>query len=101
MSMPMDLHEAARRLADADKEKRDEATSTVLAARERAVPALVDALSIPGAPVARIALMLAALGSRDGLPKFYELLDKGVLDVDTRAVIARALAELVDGQDAF
>src|ERR1041384_2369437 len=97
----MDLKQAATKLADADKDVRDAAMSAVLSAKSSAVPYLVDALAIPGAPVAKIALLLAALGSRDGLPRFYELLDKNLVDLDTRAVIARALGELVDGRDAF
>jgi HEAT repeat protein len=97
----MDLADAARKLNDPEKSVRDDAMAAVLAARVSAVPHLVETLAIPGAPVAKIALLLAALNAREGLAKLFELLDKGILDVDTRAVVARALAELVDGRDAF
>ncbi len=97
----MELAEAVKKLDDADKAVRDDAMGVVLKAKAGAVPHLVDALGIPGAPVKKIALLLAALSAREGLPRLYELLDKGVLDVDARAVVARAFGELLDGRDAF
>ena len=97
----MQLRDAVTKLNDADKAVRDTAMGTVLQAREGAIGPLVDALGSPGAPVAKIALLLAALKARQGIGKLVDLLNKGVLDVDTRAVVARAFGELVDGRDAF
>lgn len=97
----MQLKDAVTRLADPDKATRDAALETVLAAKARAAPLLVDALKVPGAPVAKIALLVAALKARDAVRPLAELLHKGVLDFDARAVVARAFGELVDGRDAF
>lgn len=97
----MQLRDAVSKLADADQAVRDAAMGAVLQAREGAIEPLVDTLLLPGAPVAKIALLLAALKARRGIAPLVELVHKGVLDVDTRAVVARALGEVVDGRDAF
>ena len=92
----MRIEDAVKRLNHEDPAVRDEATRTVLGARHGAVSFLVNELALPGAPVAKIGLFLAALKAREGLPAFYALLQRGVLDVDERAVVARALGELFD-----
>lgn len=97
----MQLKEAVSKLNDADKALRDAAMGVVLQAKTSAIPSLLDGLKVPGAPVGKIALLLTALGARDGVPPMAVLLHKGVLDFDTRAVVARAFAELVDGRHAF
>jgi HEAT repeat protein len=97
----MELKEAVARLNDADKAVRDAAMGAVLTAKQGAIPALVDGLKAPGAPVAKIALLLAALKARDAVRPLAEMMHKGLLDFDARAVVARAFAELVDGRDAF
>lgn len=98
---PLSLEDAVLRLNDADKATRDAALGVVLAAKDRAVPALVEGLQRPGAPVGKIALLVAALKARDAARPLAELLHKGVLDFDARAVVARAFGEIVDGRDAF
>jgi HEAT repeat protein len=95
------IRDAVTKLNDADKAVRDAAMGAVLQARERAVPALIEVLAAPGAPVAVVALLLAALKARAGIPRLVELVHKGVLDIDSRAVVARAFAELMDGREAF
>jgi hypothetical protein len=96
----MQLKEAVTRLNDADPGVRDTAMSALVTARGSAVPALVEGLKVPGAAVARIALLLAALKARQGVRPLAELVQKGVLDFDARAVVARAFGELVEGRDA-
>ena len=96
----MRIEDAVKRLNHEDPAVRDEATRTVLGARHGAVSFLVNELALPGAPVAKIGLFLAALKAREGLPAFYALLQRGVLDVDERAVVARALGELLAPRDA-
>lgn len=98
---PLSLEDAVLRLNDAEKATRDAALAVVLGAKERAVPALVEGLKRPGAPVGKIALLVAALKARDAARPLAELLHKGVLDFDARAVVARAFGEIVDGRDAF
>lgn len=96
----MRIDEAVKRLNHDDPAVRDQATATVLAARQGAVAYLVNELAVPGAPVARIALLLAALKGREGLPALASLVRRGVLDVDARAAVARAFGELVSAKDA-
>ncbi|MCC7110728.1 MAG: hypothetical protein IT382_15655, partial [Deltaproteobacteria bacterium] len=96
----MRIEDAVKRLNHEDPAVRDEATRTVLGARHGAVSFLVNELAVPGAAVAKIGLFLAALKAREGLPAFYTLLQRGVLDVDERAVVARALGELLAPRDA-
>lgn len=102
---PEALAAARRKLSSPSKAERDEAEATLLRARAGAVPWLIEALSdrpVAGpAPVARAALLLGALKAREALPVLYELVDKGGLSADERAFIARALAEIIEGQDAF
>lgn len=97
----MHLRDAVSQLNHPDRAVRDAAMAAVLQARGAAVPALIEALAAPGAAVAKIALLLAALKAREGIAPLVALLHKGLLDVDARAVVARAFAELMDGRDAF
>src|SRR5688572_18661490 len=91
----MQLSDAAWKLNDADAAVRDAAQKEILAAKSAAIPHLVNALKKPGAPVARIALFLAALNGVEGVPALVELVERGMLDMDARTVVSRALAELV------
>ncbi|MBI1945502.1 MAG: hypothetical protein HYS27_07390 [Deltaproteobacteria bacterium] len=96
----MRIEDAVKRLNHEDPAVRDQATATVLAARQGAVAFLVNELPVPGAPVARLALLLAALKAREALPAFASLVQRGMLDGDARATVARAFAELVAQKDA-
>ncbi len=51
----------------------------------------------------RIALLCAAMRAREALPKLLTLIQQGALKNadDQRALVARSIAELVDGRDAF
>ncbi len=96
----MRIQDAVQRLADPDSAVRDEALAAVVAAKATAGPVLVEALRRPGAPVGRIALLLAALGTRAGIEPLCEITVKGVLDIDARGAVARSLAELLLPRDA-
>lgn len=102
---PEALADARRKLSSPHKAERDEAEATLLRARAGAVPYLVEALrerpAVGPSPVARAALLLGALKAREALPVFYDLVEEGGLSADERAFIARALAEIIEGQDAF
>ena len=90
------LPDAVAKLADPDPAVRDAALAVVVAAKQQAAPVLVDALGKPGAPVAKIALIVAALGARGAIKPLCDLVARGVLDADQRRAVARALAEIVD-----
>lgn len=96
----MELKTAALKLNDADKAVREAALAAIAQARAGAVGPLAEALEVPGAPVGSIALTLAALKGRAGVRALGRLVNRGVVDVETRAVVARALAELIEARDA-
>ena len=111
-SGPEPTHEAlaiaGKLLSSPTKEIRDRAEATLLSARERAVPFLVAALTnddgIGPSPVPRAALLLCALQARTALPGLYAIVESGTRagrSDDDLAFVARALAELLAGQDAF
>jgi HEAT repeat protein len=104
------LRAAAFRLTSPDRAEREAGESVLIAARSAAVPALIDVLqhaarSAPGAlptsPVARAALLVGALRARDAVPALCAVVRAGRLAGDDGAFVARALAEILDGRDAF
>jgi HEAT repeat protein len=98
----VDLPSAARQLLSPIKADRDAAEGVLLKARAEAIPHLLEVLNAPAdASIARAVLLLSALGARDALPVFYALIEQKRPSADERAFLARALAELLDGQDAF
>jgi HEAT repeat protein len=108
MSNPEALATARRLLSSPTKEIREQAEATLLAARDDAVPYLTEALNdddgIGPSPVPRAALLLCALKARAALPALYAVVAKGPRpgrSDDDLAFVARALAELLEGQDAF
>lgn len=109
---PMDetLRAAAFRLTSPDRAEREAGESVLISARSAAVPALITVLqhaarSAPGAlptsPVARAALLIGALRARDAVPALCAVVCAGRLAGDDGAFVARALAEILDGRDAF
>jgi HEAT repeat protein len=101
-----DAGRAARGLMSPSRVERDAAEAAVLGLREAAVPALLALLTttpvgIEQSAVGRAALLLGALGSRAALPTLQRLVVAGGLRGDDAAFVARAIAELVDGRDAF
>lgn len=99
------LTSARKLLSSPTKEIRERAEASLLQARERAVPFLMDALTdddgIGPSPIPRAALLLCALKARAALPALYAVVESGGRGDDDLAFVARALAELLDGQDAF
>jgi HEAT repeat protein len=100
----MDLRTAAQKLGSPLKAERDAAEAALLAARDGAVPFLIEALEAPRSPgpspVARASLLVSALGARDAVPALLTLVERGALAEDG-PFVARALADLLDGRDAF
>lgn len=102
----MSLHDAAKKMMSAEKSERDAGEATLLAARTDSVPALIGLLTAtvpPGgtSPIARAALFLGALKARDALPGLCSVVDSGRASVVEAPFVARAIAEIVDGRDAF
>lgn len=97
------LREAAQALAAPDRAARDAAEGALLTAGAAAVPHLIDAVSRTGSPspVARASLLLGALRAREALPALYARIEARDLTAEQRPFVARALAELLDGADAF
>lgn len=98
-----DVTDLARALLSPDRAVRDEAERALLADPGGAEASLISALQADGdAPdgaIARLALVVGAMRSRQGLKPLLARLDGA--DDATRAAIARALSELLDGRDAF
>jgi HEAT repeat protein len=104
------LRAAALRLTSPDRAEREAGEGALVAARDAAVPALVELLhdvvvAAPGAlsysPVARAALLLGALRARAAVPALCAVVRAGRLVGDDGAFVARSLAEILDGRDAF
>jgi HEAT repeat protein len=104
------LRAAAFRLTSPDRAEREAGESALIAARHAAIPALIAVLqhaarAAPGAlstsPVARAALLIGALKARDAVPALCAVVRAGRLAGDDGAFVARALAEILDGRDAF
>jgi HEAT repeat protein len=101
-----DLAQAGADLLSPQRPVRERAERTLLAAKERCAPHLASALeqavrqpTDPGI-AGRIALLLGALRARSALPSLL-LAARSELAPDDRALVARALAEIFDGRDAF
>lgn len=112
----VDLASARKMLSSPNKELRDRAETTLMKAGDAAVPHLIDALldddGIGPSPVPRAALLIMALKARAALPALYTVVERATAStsspaggemrhVDDLAFVARALAELLEGQDAF
>jgi HEAT repeat protein len=104
------LRAAALRLTSPDRAEREAGEDALVAARDAAVPALIELLhdvtvAAPGAlsfsPVARAALLLGALRARAAVPALCAVVRAGRLVGDDGAFVARSLAEILDGRDAF
>ncbi|HEY4222765.1 MAG TPA: HEAT repeat domain-containing protein, partial [Myxococcota bacterium] len=101
------LASAQHKLSSALKAEREEAESVLVAGRAASIPFLVAALEnareppLPGgrSPVPRAALLAGALKAREVIPSLCGLVSSG--NAEDRPFIARALAEIVEGQDAF
>lgn len=101
-----ELMAAAQDLSSPLREDREKAEATLFKGKARSVPALVAALDGPPPPfgekqVGRIALLLGAFQDRAGLDALLREARNEALADDDRAFVARAIAELVDGRDAF
>jgi len=101
------LERAAEDILSPLKPTREAAERTLLSARDEAgvflARAIVQGLaqsSIDDGILGRIALLLGALRARDGLPALFQA-TSAELGADDRALVARALAEILDGRDAF
>jgi HEAT repeat protein len=98
-----DVTDLARALLSPDRAVRDEAERALLADPDGAEQALVAALQgpaqAPDGAIARLALVVGAMRSRPGLRPLLGRLQGA--DDGTRAAIARALSEILDGRDAF
>ncbi len=106
MGVDDELRAAAHDISHPVRATREAAERRLIAARAASVPFLVEALTTPvpqgsPSPIARAALLLGAMGAREALPALYDLLDGGRLAADERPVVARSLAEMLDGRDAF
>jgi HEAT repeat protein len=104
------LRAAAFRLMSPDRAERDAGESALVAARGAAIPALVELMeqwtrttpaTTSRSPMARVALLIGALRAREALPALCKVVRAGRLAGDDGAFVARALAELLDGRDAF
>src|SRR5688572_757356 len=98
--MDSDLRAAAQKLASPLRTEREAAEAVLISARDRAIPFLVEGLT-NGQGVPRAALLVGALKARDALPALYTHVEKGTLTGDDKPFVARALAEILDGRDAF
>ncbi len=104
------LRAAAQQLTSPIRAERDAGESILVAARDAAVPALVALLedtirrppqALSHSPIARAALLLGAIGDRRAITVLCRVVKNGALGGDDGAFVARALAELTDGRDAF
>lgn len=100
------LAAAAVDLLSPSEAKQVEGEQVLLRAGSAAVPYLVRALqqavstSTPPGRAGRVALLLAAFRARDGLLPLYAAANTS-LPPSELALVARAIAEIVDGRDAF
>ena len=104
------LRDAAMKLTSPVRAEREAGEAALIAARTEAVPALLAVLdyavrqpagSLAFSPVARAALLIGAMGAREALPTLCRVVKSGRVGADDGAFVARALAELIDGRDAF
>lgn len=101
------LEQAAEDMLSPLKPTREQAERVLLSAREEAAPHLARAIAqglaqsqLDGGVIGRIALLLGALRARDGLVALFQAAAAN-LSSDDRALVARAIAEILDGRDAF
>ncbi len=103
--MDQALQDAAQALLSPIGTVRDQGEQTLLAAKKKALPALVHVLET--APlsdevrVGRVALLLGAFRARDALLSLLERATSDKTHADDRPLVARAICEIVDGRDAF
>ncbi len=104
------LRDAAMKLSSPVRTEREAGEAILIAARNDAVPALLAVLdfavrqppgTLPFSPVARAALLIGAMGAREAVPTLCRVARSGRIAKDDGAFVARALAELLDGRDAF
>jgi len=96
----------ARALSAPSSMSREEAERTLIAAgREAAISAMRAALlELPiddEVDTSRLALLLGAMKARDALAEILHRLSSTTARASERAALVRALAEIVDGRDAF
>lgn len=101
------LEQATEDILSPLKPTRESAERTLLGARDEAgvylARAIVQGLAagkLDDGILGRVALLLGALRARDGLPALFSA-TAAELGADDRALVARALAEILDGRDAF
>lgn len=104
------LRAAAHRLTSPQRAEREAGESALVAARHAAIPALIDVLehaarsqagALPWSPISRAALLVGAMQARAAVPALCLVVREGSLRGDDGAFVARALAEILDGRDAF
>jgi hypothetical protein len=85
-------------LSHENEAERDRALLALAADKRAAVHAIVAALkrTWPTPHFTRMVLLLAAFEARDAVGALVDLLERGTLGFDERAVVARAIGELVD-----
>ncbi|MFZ9887764.1 MAG: hypothetical protein ACO3JL_09700 [Myxococcota bacterium] len=100
------LAAAAADLLSPSEATQAEGEQVLLQAGTSAVPHLARALELslstssPPGRAGRVALLLAAFRAREGLPALYAAAGAS-LPAAELALVARAIAEIVDGRDAF
>jgi HEAT repeat protein len=101
------LESASRQMLSPVKPERESAERTLLSARDEALPHLCRALEVglegshDAGILGRIALLLGAFRARDALPPLCAAAMSEKLSADDTALVARAIAEIADGRDAF
>jgi len=96
----VNVADAVLLLAHDDEAERDRALLALAGDKRAAVHALVAALVRPASSThfARVVLLLAAFEAKDAVGPLLDLLERGTLGLDDRAVVARALGDLVDAR---
>lgn len=95
----LNLQTSINDLASADSKVVQEAESKLLSNSKPAEPLLIQALNSE-ATASKAALLLGVMGARKSLPKLYELAQSD-MKVEEQAKIIRAIAEIIDGREAF
>ncbi|MEM7402578.1 MAG: hypothetical protein AAF310_00970 [Myxococcota bacterium] len=93
------LQQAIEHIISGQPQQREESKGVLQLARDKAVPALLQAFKTTRS--GRVARVLAGLGARQALPLLRQFAADSNIDLSERAHIVLALAELLDGRDAF